>query len=103
MQLDSVTWFDMLHKVTNDLQHTLEIARIYVNSIRSECSSLEYVQSSKSSILSKVYCGHHADCLYSSTPTDDTNNKNDDIWFSRTVSHKSECSMNYINIMQSFF
>ncbi|GBC04517.1 hypothetical protein RclHR1_05700012 [Rhizophagus clarus] len=90
MQLDSVTWFDMLHKVTNDFQLTLEIARIYVNSIRSECKMLENVQSDKSSILSKVYCWHHADCIYPPTPTDETptdktNNKNKNVCTSKTV------------------
>ncbi|GES83784.1 hypothetical protein GLOIN_2v1783898 [Rhizophagus clarus] len=91
MQLHSVTWFDMLLRLTKDLQFTLEIARNYVNSIRSVQYSLEYVQSTKSSIPSKVYCGHHADCKYlpptgetiSTGNTDNENINKKQIWTSK--------------------
>ncbi|CAB4464522.1 unnamed protein product [Rhizophagus irregularis] len=76
MQLDSTAWFDMLLQVTKNLPLTLRIARNYVNNIMSVYNSFEYVQSTKISILSRVYCGHHADCKY---PPPNTNNKNNNI------------------------
>ncbi|PKC13500.1 hypothetical protein RhiirA5_351535, partial [Rhizophagus irregularis] len=92
MQLDSTTWFDMLllRQVTKNLPILIEFARNYVNSVRSAYNTFEYVQSTKSSILSKVYCGHHADCKYpliptDKTPTGNTNNKNNNIWVSKSI------------------
>ncbi|CAB4376869.1 unnamed protein product [Rhizophagus irregularis] len=76
IQLDPVTWFDMLYNLSGDLPNTLKAARSYVNSVRRKYKLPAPIQPTMNSIPSKIYCGHHADCKY--PPPPESNKKN--VW-----------------------
>ncbi|PKC53200.1 hypothetical protein RhiirA1_479794 [Rhizophagus irregularis] len=68
IQLDPVIWFDMLYNLSGDLLNTLKAARSYVNSVRRKYKLPAPIEPTMNSILSKIYCRHHADCKYPPPP-----------------------------------
>ncbi|POG58455.1 hypothetical protein GLOIN_2v1790361 [Rhizophagus irregularis DAOM 181602=DAOM 197198] len=76
IQLDPVTWFDMLYNLSGDLPNTLKAARSYVNSVQRKYKLPAPIEPTMNSIPSKIYCGHHADCKY--CPPPESNKKN--VW-----------------------